>query len=157
MTGVNIAPRGWVLQAGPPDLGRSVVEGARRIDAADKNLLYFAAADDAWDLMLAATRYTKEVNVANRADVTPLILAAYAGRADVVRALLAAGAQVNTRSDRAWPPLLQRNPANEFLGALGGHGPRPPKLVGGYTALRAAKERGHADVARILSEAGGRD
>ncbi len=157
LTGMRIGPLGWAVHAGHPEIALRLVERDRRIDAADKNLLYFAAAADAWDLMLAATRYTKEVNVANRADVTPLILAAYAGRADVVRALLAAGAQVNTRSDRAWPPLLQRNPANEFLGALGGHGPRPPKLVGGYTALRAAKERGHADVARILSEAGGRD
>jgi hypothetical protein len=40
---------------------------------------------------------------------------------------------------------------------LAGHSPSPPRLVGGYTALRAAKERGHADVVRILEAAGGRE
>jgi hypothetical protein len=42
-------------------------------------------------------------------------------------------------------------------GALSGHGPRPPRLVGGFTALRAARQRGHAEVARVLIEAGGKE
>ena len=157
LTGMRIGPLGWAVHAGHPEIAQRLIERDRRIEAADKNLIYFAAAADNWDLILAALRHTKEVNVANRADVTPLMLAASAGRADVVRALLAAGAQVNARSDRAWPPLLQRNPVNEFLGSLGGHGSRPPKLVGGYTALRAAREGGRMDVAKILGDAGGRE
>jgi hypothetical protein len=36
-----------------------------------------------------------------------------------------------------------------------GHSPSSPRLVGSYTALRAAKEQGRTEVARILIEAGG--
>jgi hypothetical protein len=43
------------------------------------------------------------------------------------------------------------------LAALSGHGHSRPPLVGGYTALRAAQERGHAEVVTILKNAGGRE
>jgi hypothetical protein len=80
--------------------------------------------------------------------LTPLMLAAQDGRADVVRGLLAAGAK---------PPLLERNLKEEFGAAIAGHSPAPPRLVGGYTALGAARQKGHGEVVRILSEAGGRE
>jgi len=87
------------------------------------------------------------------------MMAAQDGHADAVRALLAARARVNVRSARDWPPLAERNLREEFGAALAGHSHSQPKprLVGGYTALRAAKERGHAETARILAEAGGRE
>src|SRR5258708_2868200 len=58
-----------------------------------------------------------------------------AGRPDVVRAILAAGANVNARSVNMWAP----------------------RAAGGATALGAAKAHGHAEVVDILSQAGGRE
>jgi ankyrin repeat protein len=160
LSGMRVGPLGWAVLSGRTEIAQRLLERDRKIDPADRNLLYFAAAAGDWDFALAALRHTREVNVSNRANVTPLMLAAHAGRADVVRALLATGADVNARSDRIWPPLTERNIREELasqLGAFAGHSPRPPKLVGGYTALGAAKESGNAEVVRILGEAGGRD
>jgi len=123
------------------------------VTTADRQLLYFAAAAGQWDLVLGALPYTREVNVADRADVTPLMFAADDGRLDAVRALLAAGANVNARSVRSWPPFSDMN-----LGAaIAGHSPSPPRLAGGLTALGAARKKGHAEIARILAEAGSRE
>jgi ankyrin repeat protein len=156
-TDMRVGPLTWAVMHGAGDVALKLFERDRRIEPADRNLLYFAAGFDQWELVKAALPYTKEVNAADRADVTPLMFAAQAGRADVVQALLAAGARVNTRSDRTWPPLLERNLKEEIGGAIAGHSRRPPRLVGGYTALGAAKERGHAEVVRILAAAGGRE
>jgi ankyrin repeat protein len=156
-TGMRVGPLTWAVMYSAGDVALGLLERDRRIEPADRNLLYFAAGFDQWELVKVALRYTKEVDAADRADVTPLMFAAQSGRADVVQALLAAGARVNTRSDRTWPPLLERNLKEEIGGAIAGHSRRPPRLVGGYTALGAAKERGHADVVRILAAAGGRE
>ena len=138
---------------GRADVALRLLARGEKVGSADRQLLYFATALGQSDAVPALVKYTREVNVSDRADVTPLMFAARAGRADAVRALLAAGARVNTRSDRDWPPLLERN----ITHYIGGHGPSRPPLVGGYMALRAAKEGGHAEVARLLDEAGGRD
>lgn len=156
-TDMRVGPLTWAVMHAAGDVALKLLERDRRIEPADRNLLYFAAGFDQWELVKAALPYTKEVNAADRADVTPLMFAAQAGRADVVQALLAAGAKVNARSDRTWPPLLERNLKEEIGGAIAGHSRRAPRLVGGYTALGAAKERGHADVVRILAAAGGRE
>jgi ankyrin repeat protein len=157
LSGMRVGPLSWAVLLGRPDIAQRLIERDRRIEPADRNLVYFAAAGGDWDVALAALRHTREVNVSNRAGVTPLMLAADAGRADVVRALLAAGASVNARSDNMWPPIMERNLRDELGGAIAGHSPRPPKLVGGITALGAAKARGHAEVARMLSQAGGKE
>jgi ankyrin repeat protein len=141
---------------GRPDIAVRQVEADRRVTRADRYVLYFAASSANWDVVMSALPYTREVNAANRADVTPLMHATEAGRVDVVRALLAAGASVNARSARIWPPPTDPDFAPSIAGAFAGHSRRLP-LVGGYTALRAAQERGHADVVRILKEAGGRE
>jgi ankyrin repeat domain-containing protein 17 len=133
------------------------VERDRKITAADRHLLYFAAFAGYWDLLISALPHTKEVVAANRADVTPLMLAADAGHVEAVRALLAAGAKVNARSARRWPPLLEHNPLDDFPAALAGHSPAKPRLVGGYTALRAANEKGHTEVVHLLVAAGGKE
>ncbi|HEX6296351.1 MAG TPA: ankyrin repeat domain-containing protein, partial [Burkholderiales bacterium] len=145
LAGMRIGPFGWALLQGKPQLAVRLLQRDRRLEAADRNLAYFAAAAEAWELLLAVLPYTNNVNAANRAGVTALMLAADAGRADVVRALLAAGADVNARSVDSWPPLTE----------IGLYTRSMPKLGGGNTALRAAKRRGHADVARLLVEAGG--
>jgi ankyrin repeat protein len=150
---MSVGPLTWAAQYGRPDVALRLIKRDRQITRADRHLLYFAAAAGQWDLLMGSLPYTREVNVSNRADVTPLMLAADAGQASAVPALLAAGANVNARSVRSWPPLLETN-----LGAaLAGHSPSPPKLAGGYTALRAAREKGHADIARMLEAAGGRE
>lgn len=151
-TGMNVGPLGWAVLHGRPDVARFLLERDRRIAPADRNLLYFAAITGAWDVVVAAAPLSPEVNAANRAGVTPLMLAANAGRGDAVRALLAAKADVNARSAGSWPPFFERS----FASAFAGHSPSPPPLVGGYTALRAANEQKHAEVARLLTEAGAR-
>jgi len=156
-SGMRVGPLGWAVLHGAGDVALRLLERDRRVDAADRNLLYFATALEQWDLVNAALAYTKEVNAADRAEVTPLMMAAQAGRADVVQALLAAGARVNARSERTWPPLLERNFKEEIGAAIAGHSRPPPRLTGGYTALGAARERGHAEVVRILAAAGGRE
>src|SRR5688572_23710051 len=155
--GMNMGPLTWALYHQRPDIALRLIERDRLVTRPDRHLLYFAAAAGHWDVLLAALPYTREVNAANRADVTPLMHAAEAGRLDAVKALLAAGANVNTRSARSWPPPTDPEYAPLALSALSGHGMRLPTLVGGYTALRAAREAGHTEVARILREAGGRE
>lgn len=152
LTGMLVGPLTWAAIYSRPDIALRLAQRDGTVTRADRDLLYFAAVLGHWELAKGALQYTQRVNVADRADVTPLMLASHAGRADVVRAFLAAGAKVNSRSARDWPPLLE----TDFLAALSGHPSRPP-LVGGYTALRAARERGHQEVARILEEAGGKE
>jgi ankyrin repeat protein len=151
-TGMNVGPLSWAVLHGRPDIARLLLERDRRVSPADRNLLYFAAMTGAWDVVVAAAPLSREVNAANRAGVTPLMLAANAGRSDAVRALLAARAEVNARSAASWPPFFERS----FAAAFAGHSPSPPPLVGGYTALRAANEQKHTEVARLLLEAGAR-
>ena len=155
-TGMSVGPVTWTVLHGRGDLAARMLQRDRKVDPSDRHLLYFAGFLGQWDAVLAALPYKPDVNAGDRADVMPLMLAAQDGRADVVRALLAAGAKVNTRSDRTWPPLFERK-LGEEAAAFAGHSPAPPRLVGGYTALRAAKEAGQAEVVRILKEAGGRE
>lgn len=153
LIGMSVGPLTWAASRGRPDIALRLLEQDKRVTRADRHLLYFTAAAGQWDLLLGALPYIREVDASDRADVTPLMLAADAGHAGAVRALLSAGASVNARSVRNWPPLSDTN----FAAALAGHSPTPPKLAGGYTALRAAREKGHTDVVRILTEAGGRE
>jgi ankyrin repeat protein len=153
LTGMSVGPLTWAVLHGRPDIALRLLQRDKKTAPADRFLPYFAAAAGNWDLVIGALPYAKAVNLADRAGVTPLMFAAHAGRTDAVRALLAAGAGVNARSAKEWPPLLETN----FLAALGGHSSSRPKLVGDYTALRAAREQGHAEAVKVLSEAGGKE
>jgi len=157
LTGMRVGPLTWAVLYGRGDVALQLLERDRKITAAHRHLLYFAAFAGYWDLLISALPHTKEVDAANRADVTPLMLAADAGHVEAVRALLAAGAKVNARSARRWPPLLEHNPLDDFPAALAGHSPAKPRLVGGYTALRAANEKGHTEVVHLLVAAGGKE
>ena len=138
---------------GRADIALQLLARGKKVGPADQHLLYFAAAFGQVDAVPGLLQHSREVNASDRADVTALMFVARAGHVAAVRALLAAGARVNTRSDREWPPLLERH----LSFYVGGHSPSRPPLVGGYTALRAAQEGGHTEVARLLVEAGGRD
>lgn len=153
LIGMSVGPLTWALQHRRPDIALRELERERRMTPADRHLLFFAAAAGHWALVLGALPYSREVDASNRADVTPLMMAASDGRADAVAALLAAGANVNARSVQSWPPLSDTN----LAAAIAGHSPAPPRLAGGYTALRAARENGHADIVRMLRAAGARD
>lgn len=150
--GMNIGPLTWALINHRPDIAIRLMERERKITRADRDLLYFAATMEQWDALVAAVPYGANVATANRAGVTPLMLAANAGRAEAVRALLGGGANVNARSAKDWPPFLEKN----FM-AQAGHGRGPPPLVGGYTALRSAREKGHGEVVKLLAAAGARE
>jgi ankyrin repeat protein len=152
LTGMSVGPLTWAAFQNRPQLALRLVQRDRRVEPADRDLLYFAATFRHWDLVVGALPYVerKNVDAANGVGVTPLMLAARDGNLSVVQALLGAGAKVNARSNRVWV-----SPDASFFAAFSGHGPRPPDLVGGYTALRAAKERGHSEVVGVLAQAGG--
>ena len=92
-------------------------------------------------------------------NATPLIRAANAGHADLVRLLLLAGAGADYRTINGETALM-RAAANGHVGAVGAlvEASKPDlELVGygqGFTALRMAAARGHGDVVRRLLEAG---
>ena len=153
LTGMRVGPLTWAVMHGRADVALRLLARGDKPGPADRQLLYFVTALGQADAVPALLKSTREVNVSDRAGVTALMFAAHAGNAAAVTALLAAGARVSARSDQDWPPLLERG----LHRAIGGHSPSPPPLVGGYTALRAASERGHAEVVRILSAAGGRN
>jgi ankyrin repeat protein len=150
--GMNIGPLTWVLMNKQPDIAIRLMKRDRKIARADRDLLYFAATLAQWDALVAAVPYGANVATADRAGVTPLMLAANVGQVAAVRAMLDGGANVNARSAQEWPPFLERN----FM-AQGAHGHGPPPLVGGYTALRAAREKKHDEVVKLLAAAGARE
>lgn len=149
----TVGPLGWLVLNRRADLAARILARDRKLASADRYLLYFAASLGEWGFVLEALKYTREVDAGNRAGVTPLLMAAEDGRADAVKALIAAGANVNAKTDRDWPPLWETPPAMLFMG----HGPSRPRLVGGYTPLRIAKERGREEVVRLLVQARARE
>ncbi|HZD19660.1 MAG TPA: ankyrin repeat domain-containing protein [Burkholderiales bacterium] len=153
LTGMTVGPLTWVAVQRDASVAARLLARDRKLEAEDRFLLYFAALLRQWQVVLQALPYAKDIDAADRAGVTPLMLAANAGRADVVKALLSAGARVNARSAAHWPPLLETPPVMFFMG----HPPPRPPLVGGYTALKAAQEAGHEEVVKLLRAAGGRD
>jgi ankyrin repeat protein len=151
--GMSVGPVTWTLQRRLPGIARRLVERDRRLDPADRDLIYFAAAYDTWDLLLAALPYAgSNVDANNRGGVTALMMAAQRGRVEEVKALLRAGADVNAKSHSSWPPLI-----GALVTGLPNNERYRPRLVGGYTALGAAVEAGQAEIATLLREAGARE
>jgi len=153
LRGRTIGPLTWLALYRRGDLAAHIVERERKLAASDRYLLYFASMLGDWDLVIRALPYAPDVDASDRAGVTPLLIAADDGRVDAVKALIAAGADVNVRSDRSWPPLWEMSPSMWFAG----HGPSQPRLVGGYTPLKVAKERGRQEVVSVLSSAGAKE
>ena len=152
-TGMTMGPLTWTTFHRRPDAAVRLLARDRKVAPEDRFLLYFAGLLGEWDVVIQALAYTQEANVSDRAGVTPLMLAAEDGRVDAVKALIAGGAKLNAKSASDWPPLLETPPAMLFMG----HGPTKPRLVGGYTALKAARGRQREEVVRVLLEAGARD
>lgn len=150
LKGRTVGPLTWLVLYRRADLAARVLEREQTVPAADRYLLYFAGMQGEWELVLAALPYVREVDAGDRAGVTPLLMAAEDGRVAAVQALVARGADVEARSDRDWPPIWETPPSMWFPG----HGPSKPRLVGGYTPLGIAQERGRDEVVRILRQAG---
>ncbi|MBI5909115.1 MAG: ankyrin repeat domain-containing protein [Betaproteobacteria bacterium] len=152
-TGMTVGPLTWTTFHRRPDAAVRLLARDRKVAPEDRFLLYFAGLLGAWDVVIQALAHTREVNVSDRAGVTPLMLAAEDGQVDAVKALIAGGAKLDAKSANDWPPLLETPPAMLFMG----HGPTRPRLVGGYTALKAARGRQQEEVVRVLLAAGARD
>ena len=90
---------------------------------------------------------------------TPLIAAAGFGHTPIVRALLAAGADVDARHAQGWSALLEASAAGHVrvVRALldAGADVHSESFNEGETALMLAAGRGHVDTARVLVDAGG--
>jgi hypothetical protein len=92
-------------------------------------------------------------------DISLLHLAAFNGRADVARALIHAGADIDKAADDGATPLYvaSQNGHVEVVRALVEGGADIDKAKdGGYTPLYIASEKGHVDVVRALMEGRGR-
>lgn len=146
LRGRTVGPLTWLVLHRRADLASRILARDRKLPASDRYLLYFAAGLGQWDLVLQALPYVRDVDAGDRAGVTPLLIAADDGHTEAVKALIAAGADVNVRSDKDWPPIWETPPSMLFMG----HSPSKPRLVGGYTPLKAAKERKREEVVRIL-------
>ncbi len=152
-TGMTVGPLTWTLFHRRPDAALRLLARDRKVTQDDRFLLYFAGRLGAWDVVLRVLALSNEVNVSDRAGVTSLMFAAEDGRVDAVKALIASGAKLDAKSVNGWPPLLETPPAMLIMG----HGPSQPRLVGGTTALKAARGRQREDVVKVLLEAGARD
>ncbi|MGA7488404.1 MAG: ankyrin repeat domain-containing protein [Xanthobacteraceae bacterium] len=97
-------------------------------------------------------------------DGTALIAAAHRGHAAIVRALIAAGAQLNHANNHGWTALLEavvlgnggtnHTATVETLVTAGADVMLPDRY--GTTALAHARTRGYSQIARILENAGAR-
>ena len=86
-----------------------------------------------------------------------LMVHAYKGEADAIKALLAQGVDANARDERGGTALMQASIANkaDAVKLLLEHGAEVnAQSDGGNTALIAAAGKGHADILRILLDAG---
>ena len=67
-TDMRVGPLSWAVMHGAADVALKLLERDRRIDPADRNLLYFAAGFDQWDLVKAALPYIDLYAPANTLD-----------------------------------------------------------------------------------------
>ena len=116
LRGRTIGPLSWLVLYRRADLAARILERERTTAASDRFLLYFASMLGEWPFVISVLPHVREVDAADRAGVTPLLLAADDGRVDAVKALIAAGANVNARSDRGWPPLWETPRSIWFMG-----------------------------------------
>jgi len=121
-----------------------------------------AVADDVATLETALAIGARATNMTSRYDGTALIAAAHLGHAEVVRALIAAGAPLDHVNNLGWTALIEsivlgnggRN-HTDTLDALVRAGANVNLADrAGTTPLRLAKARGYSELVRILEAAG---
>ncbi len=121
-----------------------------------------AVADDEATLRLLLARSASAKLVTSRYDGTALIAAAHLGHDGIVRQLIAAGAPLNHVNNLHWTALIEAI-------VLGDGGPRHQAVVRalidagadtriadrhGRTPLQLARERGYAELVRMLEDGG---
>eukprot|EP00929_Paragymnodinium_shiwhaense_P080388 TRINITY_DN41925_c0_g1_i1.p1 TRINITY_DN41925_c0_g1~~TRINITY_DN41925_c0_g1_i1.p1 ORF type:complete len:298 (+),score=58.65 TRINITY_DN41925_c0_g1_i1:127-1020(+) len=93
-----------------------------------------------------------DANVSNATDETPLHVAAYHGRLDMVNLLLAHGAHTEVVDGKGKTPLRRAYDNEDIAGALleAGANPNVSDLSGGGTTLHRAAEGGFSAVVQLL-------
>ena len=168
--------------AQPPELNRQLVLAADRGDAAEVRRLIAAGADVNWQdekldsaFLIAGARGHAEVlrltlaaganlKSTNRYGGTALIPACHYGHVETVRVLLSTAIDADHVNRLGWTALLEAV-------ILGDGGPRHVEIVRlllerraspniadreGVSPLAHARQRGYADIARLIAGAGGR-
>jgi ankyrin repeat protein len=140
---------------------RTLLKQKADVNAADVEgmtaLLWAAHRNDleAAKLLIAAGA---NVNAANRYGVTPLAEAAGAGNAEMIEALLKAGANPNTAVGEGETPLMLAARTGTVAGVKAllarGANVNAKESYRGQTALIYAVSENHADVAKLLIDAG---
>jgi uncharacterized protein len=120
-----------------------------------------AVADDVATLEVALSLGNSAKNVTSRYDGTALIAAAHLGHVEIVRSLIAAGAPLDHVNNLGWTALIESI-------VLGDGGPRHTETLKalveaganvnladreGRTPLSLAKQRGYAEMTRLLAGA----
>jgi uncharacterized protein len=126
---------------------------------------YSAAAETA--IMLAAFKGHLETvkllhtygAAINKDGWTPLHFAAFEGHASICKYLLDSNAQVDARApnDETALMLAARNGRYDVVKVLLGKADPNLKTSSGGTALQLAVQKGHADVAQLIKQAGARE
>lgn len=123
-----------------------------------------AVANDLRTLEVALALGARATNVTSRYDGTALIAAAHLGHADVVRALIRAGAPLDHVNNLGWTALIE----SIVLGDGGARHTQPLRALvragarldladrDGRTPLALARARGYAEMVRVLEDAGAR-
>jgi uncharacterized protein len=123
-----------------------------------------AVADDLPTLEVALALGASAKSITSRYDGTALIAAAHLGHAEIVRALIRAGAPLDHINNLGWTALIESI-------VLGDGGPRHTETLGalveaganvnladrdGRTPLSLARARGYGPMVRLLQQAGAR-
>ena len=128
----------------------------RLINAAGETVLHIAAKSghrECLHEMLKDGRVVRIINVLNTNKMTPLHLACRSGHLQIVRALIAKDASLNTADNKGASPLLVACEAGgeELVSLLLSAGASPSTCkLSGATPLHAAARRGYTDIIRLL-------
>ena len=147
---------------------RALAQAGAQLDALENDrydtVTIAAVADDEATLRLLLALGASAKQVTSRYDGTALIAAAHLGHEGVVRQLIAAGAPLDHVNNLHWTALIESI-------VLGDGGPRHQATLAallqagasaaltdrqGNTPLQLARQRGHAEMVRMLEAAGAR-
>ena len=147
---------------------RALAQAGAQLDALENDrydaVTIAAVADDEATLRLLLSLGASAKQVTSRYDGTALIAAAHLGHDGVVRQLIAAGAPLDHVNNLHWTALIESI-------VLGDGGPRHQATLAallqagashaltdrqGTTPLQLARQRGYADMVRMLEAAGAR-
>jgi ankyrin repeat protein len=149
------------IQAGDASRVRSLLHDRAEVNAAEADgttPLHWAVRRHQVAIADLLIRAGADVQAANRYGVTPLAAASADGQGDLIQRLLEAGANPNTPNPEGETPLMlaARSGGSPGVKALLARGAdaRASERWRGQDALMWASAEGHADVVRLLIDAG---